>query len=202
MPFFGDEGRNIAEAYAFRRNCETAAREVTIRLRNRRRNFHADENHFDAVRGQAARSHGDLHEIRYRDDAASRAIPRHGKGIRGERKFDTARDNQGNKAVRPRQPCGGESVRFVGVDHIHSTTSHQPPDRACGGYAPEFLGDFMDDDARFSCPACEQRILERDQFGCVAALQQTTQEQKRLILPATKVPAEVHNQRAHPQASP
>ena len=105
-------------------------------------------------------SHGFLHEIRYRDDAAGRAIPRQGKGIRGERKFHAARNNHGNETVRPRQPCGGECVRFVSVNDIHPTTSHQSADRACSGKAPEFLGDFMDDGARLLLPCLRARNPE------------------------------------------
>lgn len=60
----------------------------------------------------------------------------------------------------------------------------------------------MDGDARLLRPASQQRIAERDQFGNVAAREQTLQEQKCLVLSATVVPAEVDNQRAHAQASP
>ena len=60
----------------------------------------------------------------------------------------------------------------------------------------------MDGDAHFLRTASQQSISKCDQFGCVAALQQTAQQQKRLVLPAAKVPAEVDNQRAHAQASP
>jgi hypothetical protein len=88
------------------------------------------------------------------------------------------------------------------MDDIHSTTSQQPPDRQNGGKAPASLGDIMDDDSRFLCPAREQRISNRDQFGSVAALEQTPQEQKCLVLSTTEVPAEVDNQRAQAQASP
>jgi len=60
----------------------------------------------------------------------------------------------------------------------------------------------MDDDSRLPCPACEQRISDRDQFGSVATLEQTPQEQKCLVLSTAEVPAEVDNQRAQAQASP
>ena len=88
------------------------------------------------------------------------------------------------------------------MNDIHSTPSHQPPDRQSGGKAPARLGDLMDDDARILRAARQQRISNRDQFGSVAAFEQAPQEQERLILSTTKVPAEVDNQRAHAQASP
>ena len=79
VAFFRHECRNIAEANALLRNRETLARQATLRRRNRRRYFHAHENHFHAVHRQAAAEHGFLDEIRYRDDAAGRAISRQGK---------------------------------------------------------------------------------------------------------------------------
>ena len=136
MSFFWHEGRNIAEAHAFGRNDETFARRVAIRLRNRRRNFHAYENYFDAVLRQATFQYGFFDEIRYCDDAAGCAIARHGNGIRRQREFYAARDNQGDEAMRPRQPCGGERVRLIGMDDIHSAASHQPADRQKGSKAP------------------------------------------------------------------
>jgi hypothetical protein len=48
------------------------------------------------------------------------------------------------------------------MDDIHSMLSQQPPDRYYGSKAPASLGDIMDDDARLLCPACEQRISDRD----------------------------------------
>ena len=68
-------------------------------------------------------------------------------------------------------------MRFVGMDDIRSTLSQPPPDRHSGGKAPASLGNFMDDDARFLCPACQQRIPNRNQFGSVPAREQTPQEQ-------------------------
>ena len=59
----------------------------------------------------------------------------------------------------------------------------------------------MDGDARLLRPASQQRIAKRDQFGSVAAREQTLQEQKCLVLSTTVVPAEVDNQRVHAQAS-
>jgi hypothetical protein len=60
----------------------------------------------------------------------------------------------------------------------------------------------MDNDARVLRPARQQSIPKRDQFRCVAPMEQATQEQEGLVLSTTEVPAEVDNQRAQAQASP
>ncbi len=88
------------------------------------------------------------------------------------------------------------------MDDIRSTSSQQTPDRQSGGKASASVGDTMDGDAGMLCPASQQGIAQRDQFGSVAAREQSPQEQKRLVLSTTEVPAEVDNQRAHAQASP
>jgi len=129
VPFFRHEGRNVAEAQTFWRNRETVARPVTIRSRNHVRNFDAHKNHFDAVRRQAALEHGFCDEIRYGDDTAGCAISRHGNWIGRKGEFNPARNNHGNEPVRPRQPRGAERVGLVGMHDVHSTPSHQPPDR-------------------------------------------------------------------------
>ena len=129
VPFFRHESRDVAEAQALLRNRETVARPVTIRLRNHRWNFDTNKNHFDAVRRQAALEHRFRDEIRYGDNAAGRAIPRHGNRIGRQGEFHTARDDHWNGAVRPRQPRRAERVRLVGMHDVHLTPTHQPPDR-------------------------------------------------------------------------
>lgn len=85
---------------------------------------------------------------------------------------------------------------------IHPSPSHQPPDRQNGGKAPALLGDLMDDDAGVLRAARQQGISKGDQFRSVAAFKRAPQEQERLVLSTTEVPAEVDNQRAQAQASP
>src|SRR5258708_133860 len=74
--------------------------------------------------------------------------------------------------------------------------------RQRGGKTPAPRGNAMHGDARIPGAASQQRIAKRDQFGSMAAREQTSQKQKGLVLSATIIPAEVDNQRAHAQASP
>ena len=60
----------------------------------------------------------------------------------------------------------------------------------------------MHGDACILRPPSQKRIVKRNQFGSVAAGEQSLQEQECLILPSTVIPAEVDKQRAHAQASP
>ena len=204
VPFFRHEGRNIAEAHAFLRNRETSARARRDPLAKPSPEFPRQRK--SLRRGPKASRLPSTDFSTKSDTATTRPAARYrAMEIESERQreFHTARDNQGNEAVRPRQPCGGERVRFVGMDDIHSTASHQPagsPERRQG--AGVIWGTLMDDDARFLRTASQQRISKCDQFRSVAALEQTPQQQKRLVLPATEIPAEVDNQRAHAQASP
>jgi hypothetical protein len=79
VSFFRHEGRYVSKAWASLPDNESAARAVTIRLRNHRWDFLPNVNHFNAVQGQAAPKHGFPDEIRYSDDTIRGAISRHGK---------------------------------------------------------------------------------------------------------------------------
>ena len=93
-------------------------------------------------------------------------------------------------------------MRFVGMEDIRSTPSDQLPDRESGIQPAPPTVDAVCGDACILRAASQQRITKCDQFGSVATREQSSQEQKCLVLSTTEVPAEVDNQRAHAQASP
>ena len=98
--------------------------------------------------------------------------------------------------MRARQPRGGERVRFVGMDDIHSPRSHHSPDRESGAQPAPSRVDAVCGDACILRATSQQRIANRNQFGSVAMRQQSSQQEQRLVLTTTKVPAKVDNEGA------
>ena len=88
------------------------------------------------------------------------------------------------------------------MNNIHALPAHQPANLQSGGKAPASRENAMHEDACILRAASQKGILDGNQFGRVAAREQTLQEQQRLVLSSTVVSSKVGNQRAHAQASP
>ena len=80
--------------------------------------------------------------------------------------------------------------------------SNQPANLKGGGKPGGAGGTPCTEIACIFRAAGQRGILDGNQFGSVAAREQSLQEQQRLMLPSAKFPSEVDNERAHAQASP
>ena len=88
------------------------------------------------------------------------------------------------------------------MNDVHSSPLHQTTDRQSGRETPASRRNAMHRDACIFRSPSQQGIAKRDQFGSVAAREQTSQEQQRLVLSSSIFPAEIDDERAHAQASP
>ena len=93
------------------------------------------------------------------------------------------------------------------MNDIHALLANQSANLQRRGESPATRWNAMHGDACILRAASQQGILDGDQFGRMAAREQTLQEQQRLVLSSAIVLSEIDNQwtqnrRAHVQASP
>ena len=93
-------------------------------------------------------------------------------------------------------------MRFAGVHHIHGVLPYETPNRSCSIQASPSTVDFVGGHACLVGALGKQGIAHGDELGSVATREQAPHEQQRLILPSTKIAAEVDNERLQAQASP
>jgi hypothetical protein len=83
------------------------------------------------------------------------------------------------------------------MNEIHAAFADQPPDDARGAQpAPTWINDVRRD-ARILRAARQQGVAQGYQFGSVPTGEQSAQQQKPLVLPPAKIPAQVDEEWAH-----
>jgi hypothetical protein len=197
LPFVGEEDANAAEQDFFVGDIPAAAAVTFLLRRKWGGDFGAFVHDGDFLARRSGIGGLTGHPFGVGDDSTSCDVAGASDAALADGVSDPAGNDDGNMFMGAREPCGGNCVRFVGVQKIVLAGMEQGTYLARGRQTEAAARNEVNGDSDRLGAFTERRAVRGKQLGRVAAAAETLEQEKRLVLATAPRQFEVHKERFH-----